>query len=181
MELLVCARSGFHSFFPLPCPIAALPAFTDCSHVYSLCYCCASTRAVVINNGTQTSVHAHPHCSALLALSVIEQFSYCPFVELHNERETEVTKHLLENAQNTDYTRVLKHIDTVTTQTWMLEMARHGIGIRTRYQYQCRSKLSVLEVLVQSGISLSLSLTHWKLVKQVTVRKLSVNVHLCQM
>jgi len=32
----------------------------------------------------------------------------------------------------------------------------HGIGIRTRYRNRCRSEVSVPEVSVQSGISLSL-------------------------
>jgi len=78
------------------------------------------------------------------------------YVLLLAYRETELTKHLLESAQNTYCTRVLKHINTVTTQTRTLEMARHGISIHTWCRYWCRSEVSVLEISVQSGISFSL-------------------------
>jgi len=54
------------------------------------------------------------------------------------------------------YESIANYINRVTTQTRTLEMARHGIGIHTRYWYRCSSEVSVSEVSVQSGISLSL-------------------------
>ena len=60
------------------------PEMVGPQSVYSLCYCRASTWAIAINNDT--------HCPSMLiltpqqpALSVIEQFSYCPIMELHND------------------------------------------------------------------------------------------------
>jgi len=49
---------------------------------------------------------------------------------------------------------IAKYINTVTTQTRMVETARHCIGICT--WHRCSSEVLASEVSVQSGIGLSL-------------------------